>query len=217
MGKGRIIAAGNVTAGFADQTYIRSGGEIKIKNSVLHSDVAAHNTITVLGGKKSQIAGGKIQAGVEVVCHTLGSEMGTKTEVIVGLPPQQAERRKELQGVLAKHKENIDKLEMNLSFLKKHEQAGAMDENKRALMVTATKSKFQLHAAFKSAQEELQELENLLEMVKSKGIVRVKDICYPGVTVTIRGYTYVVRESFKFAAFIFDSGEGEIRVRSFDY
>jgi len=217
MGKGRVIAAGDVTAGFADQAYIRSGGEIKIKNSVLHSDVAAHNTITVLGGKKSQIAGGKIQAGVEVVCHTLGSEMGTKTEVVVGLPPQQAERRKELQGLLAKHKENIDKLEINLSFLKKQEQAGALDESKRALMVTATKSKFQLQAALKSAQEELQELENLLEMVKSKGIVRVKDICYPGVTVTIRGYTYVVREAFKFAAFIFDSSEGEVKIRSFDH
>jgi len=217
MGKCRVIAAGNLTAGFADQAYIRSGGEIKIKNSVLHSDVAAHNIITVLGGKKPQIAGGKIQAGVEVVCHTLGSEMGTKTEVVVGLPPQQAERRKELQGLLAQHKENIDKLEVNLSFLKKQEQAGALDENKRALMVTATKSKFKLQAAFKSAQEELQELESLLEMVKSKGIVRVKDICYPGVTVTIRGYTYVVREAFKFAAFVFDSSEGEIKVRSFDY
>jgi len=217
MNKGRIIAAGDVTAGFVDQAYIRSGGEINIKNSVLHSDVAAHNKVTVLGGKKSQIAGGKVQAGIEVVCHTLGSEMGTRTEVVVGLPPQQVERRKELQTVLAQHKENLNKLEMNLAFLKKQEQAGTLDETKRALMATATRSKFQLQAALKSAQSELEELESRLEMVKSKGVVRVKDICYPGVVVTIRGYSYMVREAFKFAAFVFDTSEGEIKVRSFDY
>jgi uncharacterized protein (DUF342 family) len=217
MGKGRVIAAGNITAGFVDQAYIRSGGEINIKNSMLHSNVAAHSKVTVLGGKKSQIAGGKIQAGLEVICHTLGSEMGTKTEVIVGLPPQQAERRKELQALVAQHKESFGKFEKDLEFLKKQEQAGTMDATKRSLMAAATKSKFQRQAALKSSQEELQELESLLELVKSKGVVRVKDICYPGVSVTIRGYTYVVREAFKFAAFVYESSEGEVKVRTFDY
>ena len=217
MSKGRIIAGGNVTAGFADQAYIRSGGEIKIKNSVFHSDVAAQQTVIVMGGQKSQIAGGKIQAGVAVVCNTLGSEMGTKTEVIVGLPPEMAERRKELQILIVKNKDNLEKLEANLSFLKKQELAGALDDNKRSLMVTATKSKFQLQSALKSMQEEQQELESRLDLTRSKGVVRVKDICYPGVTVSIRGFTYAVKESFKFAAFVYDESEGEVRIRSFDY
>jgi len=169
-----------------------------------------------LGGQKSQIAGGKTQAGVAVVCNTLGSEMGTKTEVIVGLPPEMAERRKELQASITKYKDNIEKLEANLGFLKKQEQAGTLDENKRTLMVTATKSKFQIQAALKSMQEELQDLEHRLDLTKSKGVVKVKDICYPGVTVSIRGVTYAVRESFKYTAFVYDESEGEVRIRSFD-
>jgi uncharacterized protein (DUF342 family) len=217
MSKGRIIAAGNVTVGFADQAYIRSGGEVKIKNSVLHSDVAAQQSVIVTGGQKSQIAGGKIQAGVAVVCNILGSEMGTKTEIIVGLPPELAERRKELQATIVKHKDNIEKLEANLTFLKKQEQAGLLDDSKRTLMVTATKSKFQLQSALKSMQVELQELEARLELTKSKGVVRVKDMCYTGVTVTIRGYTYAVREPFKYTSFVYDESEGEIRPRAFDY
>jgi len=83
-------------------------------------------------------------------------------------------------------------------------------------MVTATKSKFQLQSALKSMEDELQDLESRLALGRSKGVVRVKDICYPGVTVTIRGFTYAVREAFKFAAFVFDEGEGEVRIRSFD-
>jgi len=108
-------------------------------------------------------------------------------------------------------------LEVSLGFLKKQELAGGLDENKRALMLTATKSKFQIQAALKSAQEELQDLESRLELTKSKGIVRVKDICYPGVTVSIRGFTYAVREAFKFGAFVYDNSEGEVRIRAYDY
>ncbi|MDR1622761.1 MAG: FapA family protein [Synergistaceae bacterium] len=214
MNKGRIIAGGKVVAGFADQAYIRSRADIEIKNSVFHSDVAAQNNVTVMGGQKSQIAGGKIQAGVAVICHTLGSEMGTKTEVIVGVPPEQAERRKELQSMIAQHTENIDKLEASLGFLKKQELAGALDDGKRAVMVTATKSKFQLQSALKAMVDELKEIEDRLELIKSKGIVRVKDICHPGVIVTIRGMAYVVREPFKYSSFVFEGGE--IRLKSFD-
>jgi uncharacterized protein (DUF342 family) len=167
-----------------------------------------------MGGQKSQIAGGKVQAGLEVVCQTLGSEMGTKTEIIVGLPPEQAERRKELQTLISQHKENIEKLEANLGFLKKLEATGTLDEGKRNVMMTVTKTKFQIQSALKSMTDELKEIEDRLELSKNKGVVRVKDICYPGVSIAIRGVIYVVKESFKYAAFVFDNGE--VRLRAFD-
>jgi len=107
-------------------------------------------------------------------------------------------------------------MEANLVFLKKQEQAGTLDEGKRALMVSAMKSKFQLQSALKSMEAELQDLESRMELTRSKGVVRVKDICYPGVTVSIRGFTYAVREAFKFSAFVFDENGGEVRIRSFD-
>jgi uncharacterized protein (DUF342 family) len=214
MNKGRIIAGGKVVAGFADQAYIRSRADIEIKNSVFHSDVAAQYNVTVMGAQKSQIAGGKIQAGVAVICQTLGSEMGTKTEVIVGVPPEQAERRKELLTLISQHSENIDKLEASLGFLKKQELAGTLEDGKRALMATATKSKFQLQSSLKAMVDELKEIEERLELTRSRGVVRVKNICYPGVIITLRGFAYVVREAVKYAAFVFDNGE--VRLRSFD-
>ncbi|MBQ7264056.1 MAG: DUF342 domain-containing protein, partial [Synergistaceae bacterium] len=90
MGKGTISAVGDVTIGFADQATIRSGGSIMVKNAILHSYLYAQKSVVVMGGgQKSQIAGGRIEAGLDVSCQVLGSEMGTKTEVIVGLPPAQ--------------------------------------------------------------------------------------------------------------------------------
>jgi uncharacterized protein (DUF342 family) len=214
MGKGRIVADGSIQLGFVDQANIRSRGDIRVKNAILHSDVSAQNSVIVLGGQKSQIAGGKIQAGVEVVCQTLGSEMGTRTEVVVGVPPEQVERRKELQNLLTQRKEELEKIELNLGFLKKLEQAGKLDEEKRLMSVKLTQAKFKMQAALTSMTKELEELEERLEHVKNKGIVRVKDVCYPGVNIMIRGVSYAVREPFKFSAFVYENGE--IHLRSFD-
>jgi uncharacterized protein (DUF342 family) len=214
MGKGRIVANGSIQLGFVDQANIRSRADIKVKNAILHSTVSAQDSVVVTGGQKSQIAGGKIQAGSEVICQTLGSEMGTKTDVIVGIPPEQAERRKELQSLLLQRKEETEKLEANLAFLKKLEEAGKLDEEKRLLSVKLTQAKFKIQAAVKSMTKELEELEEYLEYSKNKGAVRVKDVCYPGVNITIRGVSYAVREPFKFASFVYDNGE--VRLRAFD-
>ncbi|MDR1379607.1 MAG: FapA family protein [Synergistaceae bacterium] len=213
MGKGRIIAAGKIVAGFVDQAYMRSA-DIEVKKSIFHSDVAAQRSVTVLGGQKSQIAGGKIQAGLEVKCQTLGSEMETKTEVVVGIPPEQSERRKELQTLIAQYKENIEKLDTRLEYLRKQELTSTLDTGKRAMMLGAIKSQFQIQAALNSMIAELKEIEERLERTKSQGVVRVKGTCYPGVVITIRGFSYVVKKPFQYSSFVFD--EGEIRFRSFE-
>lgn len=215
MNKGRIEAAGNITVGFIDQAKVRSGRDILVTNAVLHSDLAAHGNVTVLGGQKSQVAGGKVQAGMEVSCLILGSEMGTKTEVIVGVLSEFTERKKDLLALLTESEEKSEKVEANLSFLKKLESLGQLDENKRALMISLTKAKFQLQSQLNSAKEELKLLDQQMENSKAKGCVRVKGICYPGVTVSMRGLTYIVREKQQFCAFVFDGGE--IKVKSFDY
>ena len=215
MNKAKIEADGNITAGFIDQAHVRSGQSITVTNAVLHSDLAAHGNITVLGGQKSQIAGGKVQAGLEVVCLTLGSEMGTKTEVVVGVLAELTERKKQLLALLAESEEKGEKIEANLLFLKKLEGAGQLDENKRALMISLTKAKFQLQSQLGTAREELRIIEEQMENSKAKGCVRVKGICYPGVTVSVRGLTYIVREKQQFCSFVYDGGE--VKVKPFDY
>ena len=214
MGKGKIIAAGNIIASYVDQVYMYSDGEINIRNSILHSEVAAKQTITVMGGRKAQIIGGKIQAGMAVICHTLGSEMGTKTEVTVGLSPRLVERRKELQNSITKYKQDIEALETNLRFLKKQDIAGLLSKNQRIVLANETKFKFKVQLTLKALEDELQDIEAHWELTKSKGVVKVSDICYPGVVVTVRGATYIVKEPFKHVTFFYE--EGEIRLRPFE-
>ena len=80
MGRGTVRANGDISLSFGDQATIRSGGSILVKNAILHSHLYAQTAVIALGsGKHSQIAGGRIEAGLEVACNILGSEMGTKT------------------------------------------------------------------------------------------------------------------------------------------
>lgn len=218
MGKGTIRANGDISLNFGDQATIRAGGSILIKNAMLHSRLYAQRAVVALGaGKHSQVAGGRIEAGLEVSCNILGSEMGTKTEVVVGLPPQMLEKRKVFTTEIKRCDENLERLEPNLALLKGMEASGQLDDNKRSMMMNITKMKFQLQAARESMQKELDALDEQLSLVRDKGIVRVKEICYPGVVISIRGLKYIVHEPCKYTSFIADDEKRAIVLGAFDY
>ena len=63
---------------------------------------------------------------------------------------------------------------------------------------------------------EAADLEFQLGSVKDVGIVRVKDTCYPGVVITIKGYTYQVHTECKYTAFVVDEEAKGIKLRTFD-
>ena len=217
VNKGTVRANGDISFSFCDQATIRSGGSILAKNAILHSRLYAQRAVIALGSKHSQIAGGRIEAGLEVSCNTLGSEMGTKTEVIVGLPPEQLEKRKVFTTEIKRCEENLERIEPNLVLLKKMETAGQLDDNKRVMMMNLTKMKFQIQAALEGMKKELEELDEELALVKDKGIVRVKEMCYGGVVISVRGLKYIVHEPCKYTSFIADDEKRAIVLQPFDY
>ena len=218
MGRGTIRANGDISLSFGDQATIRAGGSILIQNAMLHSRLYAQRAVIALGaGKHSQVAGGRIEAGLEVACNILGSEMGTKTEVIVGLPPQMLEKRKVFTTEIKRCDDNLERIEPNLILLKKMEASGQLDDTKRAMMMNLTKMKFQLQSARASMQVELDALDEQLSLVRDKGIVRVKEICYPGVVISIRGLKYIVHEPCKYTSFIADDDKRAVVLGAYDY
>ncbi|MBQ7217351.1 MAG: DUF342 domain-containing protein [Synergistaceae bacterium] len=217
-GKGIIRANGDIKLKFCDQATIRAGGSIIAEKTILYSRLYAQRAVIALeSGKQSQIVGGRIEAGLEVSCNILGSEMGTKTEVIVGLPPEQLEKRKVFTTEIKRFEENLERVEPNLVLLKKMEAAGQLDDNKRAMMMKLTKMKFQLQAGLEGMKKELAELDEQLALVRDKGIVRVKDVCYGGVVISVRGLKYIVHEPCKYTSFIADDEKREIVLKPFDY
>ena len=213
VGKADLQAKKDVHCGYIDQARVRAGGDVAVTDLVIHSDVGARGSV-VVQGKKGQIVGGKVQAGQEVVCDVLGSEMGTRTEVSVGILPELVEERRRLAENLKELQGKMAEVETNLGYLKKLEHGNMLDDQKRGLMVRLTKAKFQLQAQITMIGDRLKTLDGEMERSKLSGRVRVRNICHPGVTITIRGMTYIVRETQRFASFVVDAGE--IKVKTYE-
>jgi uncharacterized protein (DUF342 family) len=213
-GKARLIAKGDINVGYIDQAYVRSSGNIAVAEAILHSDIGARGEVLAMGSKKGQIVGGTIQAGSEIICEVLGSEMGTRTDVVVGELPELAEERKRNQENIVQFEDQLNKIDANITFLKNLQMQGQMTEDKRELLARITKAKFQIKAQYDATKKRLGELEGEMEKNKMDGRVRVKNICHPGVTVTIRGVRYIVRETLRFTKFVYE--DGEVKLKSFE-
>jgi uncharacterized protein (DUF342 family) len=213
-GKAKLTAKGDVNAGYIDQAFVRSGANVNVAEAIWHSDIGARGTITAMGSKKGQIVGGHIQAGSEVVCEVLGSEMGTRTEVTVGELPEYIEERKRGEENVRQFEDQLEKIDANIKFLKGLQDKGLLTPDKQEVLAKITKAKFQIKAQYDSTKRRLAELDRDKDKTRTEGCVRVKNVCYSGVTVNIRNIRYLVRENLKFVRFVYD--DGEIKVRSFD-
>lgn len=214
MGKGELSAQGDIVVRYAEQATLQSGSRVVAERAILHSLVYARSVVEVSGGKKGTIVGGKIYAGSKVICDELGSKMGTRTEVQVGISPDLIEDKRAKERDFAESLNKLNEVEKNLGYLKKLEEAQALDEEKRGILVTLTRAKFQLRAHVENLQKQLAEIEATLYESKGRASVLVRGYCYPGVVVSIKGVSYVVREALQFVSFVYE--EGEVRIRSFD-
>jgi uncharacterized protein (DUF342 family) len=213
-GKATLTARGNINAGYIDQAKVRSGGNIAVAEAILHCDIGARGEVVAMGSKKGQIVGGTIRAGSEIICEVLGSEMGTRTDVVVGELPELVEERKRADENLKQFEEQLEKLDANINFLKSLQKSGQLTDDKRETLARMTKTKFQIMAQHDVTRRRLTELAGEMEKNKLSGRVRVKSACHQGVTITIRGVRYIVRETLKFTRFVYE--EGEVRIKAFE-
>jgi uncharacterized protein (DUF342 family) len=132
---------------------------------------------------------------------------------VVGELPELAEERKLADESLRQFEEQLEKLETNINYLKILQQSGQLTDDKREMLARTTKAKFQIMAQRDATQKRLTELADEMEKNKSTGCVRVKSACHPGVTLTIRGVRYLVRETLNFTKFVYE--EGEVRIKAF--
>ena len=212
-GKAVVEAKGSITCGYIDQAKVFSESNILVTEAILHSDVSAKESISLLGSRKGQIVGGKIQASIEVACENLGGEMGTRTEVYVGVLPEVAEERRRLVVNIKEMKERLESICANIEFLKQLDVKEGLNNEKREVLTRLTKASFQMQNQLDVSEKRMRTLDELVARNKTEGCVRVKHTCHPGVSIHIRGLTYLVREPLHFVTFFYD--EGAIQLKPF--
>lgn len=200
MGRGKLVAGGNIISKFIENAEVNSGGFITTE-AILHSKVTAKGEIEV-NGRKGFVTGGEIRSGSGVSVNTAGSTMGTTTVIEIGTDPALMEEYHQIDKSIPALEKECEKCEQILAlFLKKIKAGDKLDAEKMLQMKTAKETREQLQMKI---QESLERMEQLKAEAgaDSEGCLRVKGVIYPGCKVILYNVTYYVRSEMKYCRLI---------------
>lgn len=204
MSKGRLEAGGNVIAKFLENCSVTARGYVETE-SILHSNVQAGTEINVVS-RKGFITGGKVCATNCVRVKTLGTAMGSDTEVMVGVDPVVQNRFIELNKEIVEIQKNLKVMLPVLDANKKKLAAGAK------LLPEQIKNLQQLALNVKGLQEkavaDAREIEKLRTVMEdsSNAKIEVTGEVYAGTKITISDVSLVVKEDTHYCRFMKQQG-----------
>lgn len=197
--KGVVEAEGNVIVRVVENATVKARGDILVEEAALHSFLSAGRNV-IVRGKKGLLVGGVTKAGNLVWVKVLGSPMGTRTEVVVGLDPELQEEYRRVQDNLKKARETVQEAEKVFQLAWRKQKSGTCLEPKLLEALKKAKETYELaREQEKISAERLAEIEEILE--HHEGKVLVEEKVYPQVRITIGKFTYIVRDEIVYASF----------------
>lgn len=207
--KGEIVASGSIGVKFVENGILRAGENILVEKAVMHSTMMAGRRIQVKG-TKGLIVGGQTTAGDEVEAVTLGSALGTKTVVSVGVDFASREKIVRLDKELEEININLEKIQKTLGFFEKIAKAsGALAPEQELLRTKSLSIMSQLLTRKRELETEKIAIDAGIE-ASSQGRVVCNNIIYPGVSIAIRKAVLLVRDPIKCSALTLRDGEVRI-------
>lgn len=192
MQRGVLEATGNVITKYIENAKVFAGGYVET-GSIIYSDVGAGEDV-IVAEHKGFINGGTIRAGGKVEANSIGSAMGSKTTIEVGMPPEKKERYNILQKQITQGNDELNKMSPVIQKYTQIIKTGTRLDGKNQmyfnqLMTRSRELKEQI-------AEDVAEFDKLQqEMLAGKHAkVSVRRDIHPGTVVTISDVTYVMKD-----------------------
>jgi len=208
MDRGVLKANGNVISRFIESATVEAGGYVSA-DAIMHSTVSAKGDITV-DGKKGFITGGNIRSGTMVSAKTIGSSMGTSTNIEVGIEPAIVTEYHDLGKEQENMKEEQEKNNQILLALAKRIKLGEkLPPDKLLQFKKANETRERLT---KYEEELVQRMKVLKESIDSYegGCVKVSSVAHPGVKLTISNAVHYVKTETSYCRFVKEQGDVKI-------
>jgi uncharacterized protein len=199
-GKGCISAGRDIKVGYAQNARLEAQGNIYIGNSAINSYIFTSKNLVMLE-RHGSIIGGEVfaQRGIDV--RVLGSENGVKTFIEAGTNYLVIRRISELDAAIEFCERNILKIDDCLKTFYGRMKSGQpmTDATKQVIAKTLEKKKDleQRRAVMFAKRTDL----FAQSRERDACFVKVKQICFPDVTIKIKEYKTVVsktRENVRF-------------------
>lgn len=197
--RGLVQAGLDVRSSFIQDAHVIAGGDIVVKQSIMHSQLSAGKYIVCLDGN-GLIVGGTLQAGEKVQARTIGNMMSTQTAIEVGALPEIRQEYEQLRHQVKAQKQNLDKTNQALMLLEQLDASGQLDEAKRTMRQKLTITKSHLKQELDRMNERTHQLVRLLENSQLAS-VEVGQIVYPGTKIVIGRKVVLVKEAVKRAKY----------------
>lgn len=188
--KGELIAAQDITAKFIESCKVTAGGNVTA-DSIRKSHVKCDGIVTVTG-KNGLLVGGSVVAGEKLVATTIGSPMGTLTEIEVGGFPKELNRKKDLISEFNKLKIEYEKCDKGVEMLNLMRKRDQLTPDKKAILVKMINIKIILRDKMTNLQDDIDEITRNLAV--NVGTVSVKNVIRPGVRITIGNAQMTIRD-----------------------
>jgi len=192
-----VLKAGNiVSAKYLNESTVKAGEKISVNGSIIHCKLVTKRVVS--DGDATQIIGGTIYAWDDVCAGVLGSEIGVKTEIVLGTEVQTLEKK------LHSFQEKLKAKMAELDKLHKMRKKLSPPQNKENSLSAESKKKIQkVLQMINQKKAEAQELEHIVkqgetELAKSLNsirMVRAKKTIHPGTVITILDQTMKITET----------------------
>lgn len=199
QGKSVVRAGHDIVAKFVENSTLIAGNDVIVDEALIHSKTSASESVLVTNAKGS-IFGGDVLAGSFIKASFIGSEMFIHTKLEVGFPPHLRDQLFAERKFIKKKKEDRDKTDKNLVVLKKFSESGELSGNKKVLHDI-------LHSLSQQLSDEIELLSASIENLEAKmqkcaeGRVEAVKTIYPGVSITIKNATRIIRAQYHMALF----------------
>jgi uncharacterized protein (DUF342 family) len=204
--EGKIVSAGDIFAKFIERANVRAEGYIIVTEVILHSNVTSKKKIICQGGKRSQIAGGKVRALYEINAKYIGAEAYTETIVEVGTDPEAEDRLNELIKRRDEIQKELPEILPQLTYLTDLLSRGPLPADKAEQYQMLTTKQTELKNELKNIEEEIVHIQEYLDSLGKDAKISASKNVYPGVKIRIKNEYLLVKSDYKYVTFYREGG-----------
>lgn len=202
----KIKCPGALKCGFINSSHVDVGGDINV-DIIMHSEVLSNGKL-VAQGKKGTVVGGSYSIKKGVEAKIIGSEMGTITNIKVGIDNELLSKYKKATEDQKKYGDEFRELVKNEKTVKKKINEG-------------NRNKFML-VQYREILERMKDIKPIIDQAKKdvkeirtkfadlKGASVKAQLFYPGVKINITNTYYNVKQEIKNAEIVKQGGEIKI-------
>ena len=203
MGKGLVVAKGNIVAKFIESSKVFANGYIEAE-AIIQSHVSATEEITI-NGSKGHVIGGHIRSTKMIKAKNIGSGMGIATIVEVGFDPSVQDDINKKKEIIQEKTEEVKKYSQMVEVLSKKFKTGTITDEQKINYKKHLEKLAVLKSEIAKTQEEYEtKVASLLN--NASACVKVERTIHSGVQLIISGECLNLQREDNYCKFVKKDG-----------